>query len=332
MMKNKHITIYVILVIAMFALASCARNADFYTVSSPYQVRHQRDFLGGGSNWDNVFQDFLIGRTTADSAPAQAAPPPPVATPVPAMAPPPPDSGTGQVDWEDIAGTGERHIIQTADVEMETEDFYDVISQLRQLAPAADGYIESEMLTARGWRMFTIVLRIPAPRFEATLRHVESLADVRITTQRAEDVTDRFYDTAGNLETRRIEEDRILALIEATDNVNDLLALEARLSNTRLSIRQYESQLSNLAGQIAYSTINVTLHDMYQIQPFIAPTLGERIGGAFGDSVDGTISFLQNVVVFLAGAVIPLAIIAIIIFAVYKVIRRVYSFFQKHQN
>jgi hypothetical protein len=51
----------------------------------------------------------------------------------------------------------------------------------------------------------------------------------------------------------------------------------------------------------------------------ITPTLGERIGGAFGDSVDGTIRALQGIVVFFAGAVIPLALVGLIGYAAYRV-------------
>jgi hypothetical protein len=230
--------------------------------------------------------------------------------------------GAEQVEWDEIAGTQERHIIQRAEVELETEEFDGVVSELRALAPAANGYVESEMLTQRGRRMFTIVMRIPAAQFEITLRHVESLAEVRSMTQRADDVTDQFYDIVGSLETRLIEEERILALIDVAENVNEILALEARLSNTRLTIQSHLAQLNNMAGLIAYSTIVVTLHDTYDaIVPAAAPTLGERIGGAFGDSVDGTVNGFQNIVVFLAGAIIPLFFIGLFAFGLYKIIR-----------
>jgi len=314
-MKNKRSIIYVGIAFAVLVLvlAACGSNQD----ASPAQ-------------WAARYSGRVAEPATA--APDAA---PPGATPPPVQAAPPvvgdmlmgwagdgDTAGSAQVEWEDVAGTQERHIIQTANVELETEDFDEVVSELRQLAPAADGYVESEMLSQHGRRLFTIVLRIPAARFETILRHVESLADVRVSTQRAEDVTDRFYDIVGNLETRRIEEDRILALIDVAENISELLALEARLSNTRLSIQQYEAQLNNLAGLIAYSTITVTLHDTYEEEIIIAaPTLGERIGGAFGDSVDGTVNALQGFVVFLAGAAIPLAIFGVIVFIVYKIVR-----------
>jgi len=233
--------------------------------------------------------------------------------------------GADQVEWEDLANQGIRHVIQTAEIEMETEDFDNVVESLRQLAPTAGGYIESEMLSARAGKMFTIVLRIPTAYFYEVLQEVESLADVRVMNQRAQDVTDQFYDMIGSLELRRIEEERLLALIEEATYINDLLALESRLSNTRLSIEMYQAQLSNLAGQIAYSTIAVTLIDISEEERVIAaaPTIGERIGGAFGDSVDGTVNAFQNIVVFIAGVIIPVILFAAFGLAAYKVMRAV---------
>jgi predicted component of type VI protein secretion system len=225
------------------------------------------------------------------------------------------------VSWEHIADSGERHVIQRASLELESERFDETVAALRQIAPSVDGYIESEMLTATGRPRLTIVLRVPAARFEEVLRHVESLADIRTQNQWADDVTDHFHDMAGNLATRRIEEERILALIDQATDIHELLSLESRLSNVRHAIESYLSQLNHMAGQIAYSTITVTLTCSAEPPVVAGKTLGDRIGGAFGESVDGTIRVLQGIVVFLAGAVIPLVLLGLVGALVYKVAR-----------
>jgi hypothetical protein len=75
-----------------------------------------------------------------------------------------------------------------------------------------------------------------------------------------------------------------------------------------------------MAGQIAYSTLTVTLTCTALPEAPARATLGERVGGAFGDSVDGTIRALQGIAVFLAGAVIPFALLAVIGFVGYKIV------------
>ncbi|MCL2190324.1 MAG: DUF4349 domain-containing protein [Defluviitaleaceae bacterium] len=302
----------------------------------------------GGGNMDampttdtgNVQLRPAAGAPAPTPAPGAAPPPPPVESVAAADAPQEFAFGAAaedtrtSVEWEDLAHAGARHIIQRADVTLESEYFDDAVATLRHIAPALQGYIESELLTRTGLPRLTIVMRIPAPRFEAALQQVEAVGEVISQRQSAEDVTDRFYDMAGNLATRRIEEERILDLIYRTTNLNELLALESRLTAVRLVIHGYESQLNQLAGQIAYSTIAVTLtqtpepteeedEEEYYVAVIPPPTLGERIGGAFGESVDGTVGALQNVVVFLAGAIIPLVLIAVFGILLWQVGKRI---------
>jgi len=231
--------------------------------------------------------------------------------------------GSGNVDWEEVAGQNVRHIIQSASMEMESESFNEVKNELRNIAPHVGGYIESEMLSATGRPRLSIVLRIPAARFDEVVVYVASLGTVHHQNQWAEDVTDQFYDMAGNLETRRIEEERVLALIEQATDIHELLMLEARLSTVRQAIASYLSRLNQMAGQITYSTLTVSLTCAASPEIAAAATLGERIGGAFGDSVDGTIRATQGFVVFLAGVIIPLALLGLFGLLIFVIIRKI---------
>jgi len=235
----------------------------------------------------------------------------------------PQSRGADQVGWEDIAGQGVRHVIQTANINAQTNYFDEAVANLRAIAPSVGGYIESESLTTHGRRMLAIVLRVPVASFDGVLLQIANLADVRNLNQHAQDVTESFYDMVASLELRRIEEDRLLALIEETETISERLALEQRLSDTRIIIETYLAQLNNMAGQIAYSTITVNLTDIAEEPTIIATdTLGQRIGGAFGDSLDGTISAFQGIVVFFAGALIPMLLVAAVGFGAYKVVQR----------
>jgi hypothetical protein len=282
----------------------------------------------GGMTDSSESSDWTAIRQTANAMPTAT------------MAPMPPMSGessrsgnvgyggfggsANDVSWEALAEREDtRHVIQRANLELLSEHFNDTVSALRRIAPDIDGYIESEMLTLTGTPRFTIVLRVPSSRFDDVLRHIETLATVRTQNQWAEDVTDHFFDMAAHVATRRIEEERILALIAQATDIHELLALESRLSSVRQTIESYLTQLNQMAGQIEYSTIIVTL--TCSAQPVITAnaTLGERIGGAFGDSVDSTVRVLQNIVVFFAGALIPLLVAGLIGLLVWRVVKGV---------
>ena len=311
----KKLIIAILLVIAALAIAACGSSAgaddhgwdNWYTApEAPWDFETDASddfyFTSGMNGSMNIVGDVGSGRPSYGGA------------------------DSGQVGWEDIAGANQRHIIQTATMQMETEYFDDTVTALRQLAPQVNGYISQERLTTHGQGMFTIVLRVPAASFDDVIRKIEQLATLRSTNQWAEDVTDQFYDTVGSLEIRLAEEERILELIELAETVHEILALEERLSNTRFMIEWYESRLNDWAGQIAYSTITVTLFCIAEEEYVpLAPTMGERIGGAFGDSVDGTVAAAQGFVVVMAGLVIPvmlLGVVALVIFLLVRSARR----------
>jgi hypothetical protein len=218
-----------------------------------------------------------------------------------------------------------RHIIRRVTFELESEYFHSAVQSLRGIPISFDGYIESETLTTTHSPRLTLVMRVPSANFELALEAIEGVDGIEIMHrhQSAEDVTDQFYDLAAGLETRRIEEERVLALIEEADAIAERLALESRLSNVRQIIESYLSQLDRMAGQIAYSTITVTLLCTEREEPAAAPTLGERIGGAFGDSVDGTVGALQGIIIFLVSVALPAALLAIFGGLVWLVVRKV---------
>jgi len=306
-MKKKYMAILVILV-AVLLLSACSNNdsgrVDFNSAPPPTATQLQP--LAGGTTtaesanlyrWSATdhYGGILIGGSIAEYA--------------------------ADIPQEQR----QRHIIQTGWAELETKYFDDVVHSLRQIATSVNGYIESENLATHARQIFNITLRIPSAYFQDVMLQIEDLADVRHSRQSAEDVTDQFYDTASRLATRRIEENRLLALIEDATEVRDILDLERRLSETRVQIEMYDAVMIRMANQIAYSTIYVTVFDIADqpIVPIAGPTLGDRIGGAFGDSINSITRGFQGFVVWLAGAIIPLVVWGGIIFVAYKVIRKI---------
>jgi len=226
--------------------------------------------------------------------------------------------------------TERRRIIRNANIDMETYDFDNAMNALRDIPLSVGGYIERSSMNSDAGRhgtarRFNITMRVPEAQFESVVRQIEQYATVTTSRQSAQDVTDQFYDMQARLDTLAIEEDRLLYLIEQATSISEILNLEQRLSSVRLQIGRYQSSLNTMIQQTTYSTIHVTLIELLEDEdaaPIAALTFGERMGGAFSSSVNGTIWALQEFIVLFAGAIIPLAIVGALAFAVYKVYRR----------
>ncbi len=231
----------------------------------------------------------------------------------------------------DLPSAGERigeKILQTGHVSMQTDTFDTVVDDLRFSATNSGGFIESANIYGRDHydgrtrRICNIVLRVPRDQFTAVFEHTERLGKVINSSQSAEDVTARYYDIAGRLETRRVEEERILEMITRAEEIEDLLALEERLGIIRTDIELYQSQMNNIDRLAAFSTINVTLEEVLPEEMItVSDDLGGRLQQAFIRSVNNTVIFFQNVLLFLAEALIPLlfiALLAVVGITIYK--------------
>lgn len=211
-------------------------------------------------------------------------------------------------------------IIQTADVELKTDLFDEAVERLRNAATQFGGYVESANMqgdfNSRGSsRYFYIVLRVPTNRFDEARRYVEEQGKVVRSNQSATDVSAEYYDLAGRLETKRIEEERVLDMIGRATKIEDLLNLEERLGWIRTDIERFQSRLNTIDRLAAFSTIRISLNEVTKEEiVIVSDDLGGRVQQAFVKSVNAIVSALQEIVIFLAGAIIPLLLIAILTF------------------
>jgi hypothetical protein len=232
--------------------------------------------------------------------------------------------------------TGEK-ILKTGNVSLETNTFDSIVDELRFAAVNSGGFVENANIYDRNYdyynragnrsRVCSMTLRVPREQFDSVLALVSGLGKLMSSDQSSEDVTAQYYDTARRLETKKVEEERVLEMIAQATEIDDLLALEERLGLIRTDIELYQTQLLNIDRMAAYSTINVTLTEVLTEEYIIvSDDLGGRLQLAFMRGINNTVIFLQDALLFITEIFIPLlfiAILAIIGLAIFKRKRQV---------
>ena len=216
-------------------------------------------------------------------------------------------------------------IIKTGNVSLSTEQFDRDKLRLEALTREMGGFIESSSIYNDGnnWR-FEAVLRVPSERFAEMKKAVEETGKLLSSSEQSENVTSQYYDMEGRLTIKRTEEERIIEMIEEAENVETLLALEEYLGNVRTDIELLESQIKDIDSLSSYSTLHVYLIEGVNIRLMAdAGNFGQRLWQNFRSSASGTASFFESILVFLAGAVIPLGLIALLVYTVIVVKRRI---------
>ncbi|MDE5931314.1 MAG: DUF4349 domain-containing protein, partial [Lachnospiraceae bacterium] len=109
------------------------------------------------------------------------------------------------------------------------------------------------------------------------------------------------------------------------ETVEDIIAMEQRLSEVRYELENMESQLRTLNNQIDYSTININIQEVRRLTPVEEKTAWDKMKNGFvnsiyriGDDIEnGFIGFVSN---------IPYLIIWVVIIGiVFLIVRRIFK-------
>ncbi len=208
-----------------------------------------------------------------------------------------------------------RKIIYTAEVELIVDDFAGVAERIEGLVQQEGGYLSRADVRAAPTapRRGSWTARIPVDRFGPFLEAVAGLGELRRRQTDARDVTEEYVDLEARIKNKRLEESRLLRLLdEQTGALKDVLDVERELSRVREEIERQQGRLQYLANQTAMTTVEIEVDERGRYLPMEHPAFGTRLGRTFRASVDLLIAFGEGLVILAVGA-IPWALALILL-------------------
>ena len=232
---------------------------------------------------------------------------------------------TGGGDFRSTLPDGVK-MIYRANLELETTEYEAAQNDIRTLTQQLGGYFEDQSSNSysASYRSASYTIRVPAEQFETFLHQIGQLCRVRYQSQSAEDVSERYYDMESRLETAKIKLDRLQELLTRAENMEDIITLEGAISDVEYQIESLSGELRHYDALIGYSTIYVTLNEVYRVtEEERAPlTFGERMGIAFRDGLRDFASNLEDFAEWLAYSWLGILVFVAILFAAIKLIKR----------
>ena len=132
-------------------------------------------------------------------------------------------------------------------------------------------------------------------------------------------------DRKAYLDSLRTEYDRVSKLLEQATELDQILALESKLSDLRYQINSYETQLRTYDNLVDYSTVYLNVNEVAYEQP-TSNTIGSRISNGFRNSLyevrDFFVDLFVAIIANLPVLVVLIAIITAAILLIRKLIRR----------
>jgi len=220
-------------------------------------------------------------------------------------------------------------VIYTARLELETTEFDTTVSEMQNLVASLGGYFEnSSVNNYSNYRSGDYTVRVPAGNFEAFKTQVGNLCQLRYTSSSAEDVSEYYYDTESRLITQQTKLARLQDLLSRAESMEDIITIESAISETEYMIEQLTGTLRHYDSLVGYSTVYISLIEVYQLSEVEQPVIGfwAKLGNAFKN---GTASFgksIQRMLINFAynwiGWVIFLVIAAVVIIFIVKRVKR----------
>lgn len=250
-----------------------------------------------------------------------------------------PDAAAG--DKSAGAAATDRDIITSASATVSVDEVDAATRSIGNSAVAHGGYVESMSIGSNGtvhpvapsdggvvydtmpypsptdgaW----ITVRVPADQLSDVVSELDDVGEVTATNLSRQDVTGQTVDLEARIDAAQASVDRLTELMGQAQNVADLIAAEAALSERQALLESYQQQLEMLDDQVAMSTLSVT------VVPDVETVTADPAG--FGDGLaagwNGLVATLNGIVVAI-GFLLPwLAVAAVAALIVWGVVRLV---------
>ena len=214
-------------------------------------------------------------------------------------------------------------LIYSASATVETTEFDGTIEKLSALVEQYGGFVESSSVNgsnyytqSRGYsstRYASYVIRVPSEKFSALMGSLSTLGNVPYSHTYTENITAQYYDTDARLTAYQTQEARLLEMMEAAETVEDLIAIEEKLTELRYQIESLQSTLKNWDRQVAYSTLDLEVQEVIEYTPESRMSYGQELALALCSGLKRTGEFFKDLLLAIVGALPALVILAVVL-------------------
>lgn len=244
----------------------------------------------------------------------------------------PPMAGEMEKPVEDSLLEPEK-VITTIYLEFETTEFDRTTDELNKLIEKYRAYIENSNISYnqyynnKSYKYGSYVIRVPKSDVISFKTELNGIGNMISENTSKEDVTKYYRDTESRLKVVTTKEERILALLEKAEKIEDIIALENQLSNIIYEKESLQSSLMNIDDKVDFSTIRINVQEVEKLRntETVETTFGTKIKNAIEDSLFSFKNSMEGLVIwfiYMIPFIVILAILAYIGYIIFKRIRK----------
>ncbi|MEX2242674.1 MAG: DUF4349 domain-containing protein [Fimbriimonadaceae bacterium] len=198
----------------------------------------------------------------------------------------------------------QRHVIRNGSISLRVEDVRKSANSITEMVVKGGGYVESSTSAGVGTGNPTVdlTIRVVSSGFDDAMIQLEGMGTLLDQNTESEDVTAQIVDLGARIKTLAAKEETFREMIRVSRNVNDVVALQDRLTEVRTEIERMDAQRKSLSELASLSTIKVHL-----TQTATVPTASQDpnwFTNALGGATTSFMGTFQKVVAALTWAVV----------------------------
>lgn len=243
------------------------------------------------------------------------------------------DGGTADpLTEEELISQTSRKLIRTVDITMQTTEFDELTAAIVARVTELGGYIENSGKYDSGYysgshynegaHSANYTIRIPADRTDEFINTALTNGQVTGRTENTEDVTLRYTDMESRVEALTVEQDRLLELMAEAENVDAVIALEARLSEIRYELENIKSSLKVYDNQVTYSTIYIHIDEVQVVSAASEASFTDRISAGFRQNLINLGKTIEDAAVFIIINIPAIIVIVVIVLIILIPVRK----------
>jgi hypothetical protein len=172
-------------------------------------------------------------------------------------------SSPGAAEDGAVQAEGDAQVITTGWVSISVGDPVDASAEAVTIVEKHNGHIDNrseQAGTGSQSASAQLTIRVPEDEVTETLDELKTLGTVDSVSISSTDVTAETTDLDARITAMQGSVDRLLDLMAAASDIDDLIALESAISTRQADLDSLKSQRDLLADQVAYSTIDLQLY------------------------------------------------------------------------
>lgn len=197
----------------------------------------------------------------------------------------------------------EKKEIITYNIEFKVQNVNSALESTGELAGDYGGWTDSQRYNTGKTNSGHITVRIPTQNVSSFLQDTENSWKLESKNQDKRDVTSRYTELSLELENKRQELKRLEGMMNRTNDVDNLIKVQERMSEIRSRVQYLENEMEGIDEKVDYTEIRIGFEEPESF------TAEFELRETFSNAFRGIFESLKLIVVG-TGYLLPFALIA----------------------